>query len=77
MTDYEAADFYTNTSLIDDPHAYFDFLRSILATLFMPTRLKALESSLKATSDSLIDEFIADGTVDLVKQYGGPQLTGR
>jgi cytochrome P450 len=50
-------------------------LRSILATLFMPTRLKALEPSLIATSDFLIDEFIADGTVDLVKQYGGPYAT--
>ena len=28
MTNYETVDFYTDTSLLDDPHAYFDFLRS-------------------------------------------------
>lgn len=158
MTDYETADFYTDKSLIDDPHAYFDFLRSrgpvtrlpyrnvvavtgyeetlqvmldtehfssinavtgpipglpfepegdditdqleaarkqiafadqivteqgrrhadlrsILTKLFMPTRLKALETSLRATSNSLIDEFFGDGRVDLVRQYGGPYAT--
>ena len=158
MTDYETADFYTDTSLVDDPHAYFDFLRakgpvtrlphrnvvavtgyeetvqvmldtehfssinavtgpipdlpfevegdditeqleanranipfadqvvteqgerhlhlrSIIATLFTPSRLKALEPKLRETADSLIDEFIADGHVNLVKQYGGPYAT--
>lgn len=158
MTDYATADFYTDTSLIDDPHSYFDFLRnqgpvtrlphrnvvavtgyeetmqvmldsehfssvnavmgpipplpftpdgdditdqleahrgqipfsdqvvteqgkrhldlrSILSTLFTPRRLKALEASLRDTADSLIDEFVADGRVDLVGQYGGPYAT--
>lgn len=158
MTDYESADFYTDASLVDDPHAYFDFLRakgpvtrlphrnvlavtgyeetiqvmldtehfssinavtgpipplpfepvgdditgqleanrpkipfadqvvteqgerhlhlrSIIATLFTPSRLKELEPKLRETSDALIDEFIADGRVDLVKQYGGPYAT--
>jgi cytochrome P450 len=156
--DYETADFYTDRSLVDDPHAYFDFLRakgpvtrlphrnvvavtgyeetiqvmldtehfssinavggplpplpfepqgdditaqleasrkqipfadqvvteqgarhlnlrSIVATLFTPSRLKALEPSLRATAESLIDEFAADGKVDLVAQYGGPYAT--
>ena len=156
--DYANADFYTDTSLIDDPHAYFDFLRqqgnvvplphrnvvailgydeliqisldtehfsvinavngpipplpftpqgdditeqleanrknipyadqivcemgerhahlrSIVARLFTPSRLKALEPNLYATADALIDEFVADGTVNLVKQYGGPYAT--
>ena len=50
-------------------------LRSIIATLFTPSRLKALEPKLRATSDALIDEFIADGHVNLVKQYGGPYAT--
>lgn len=155
---YETADFYSDTALVDDPHAYFDFLReqgpvtrlphrnvvavtgyeetvqvmldtehfssinavggplpplpfapegdditaqleasrkkipfadqvvteqgarhlnlrSIVATLFTPSRLKALEPSLRATSESLIDEFAADGKVDLVAQYGGPYAT--
>ncbi|MCB2061392.1 MAG: cytochrome P450 [Novosphingobium sp.] len=158
MLDYEKADFYTDTSLVEDPHAYFDFLRekgpvtrlpyrnvvavtgyeetvqvmldtehfssinavtgaltslpfdpsgdditeqleterskiafadqivteqgkrhadlrSIMSALFTPSRLKELEPSLRATSDSLIDEFIADGKVDLVRQYGGPYAT--
>jgi cytochrome P450 len=156
--DYETADFYNDTALVDDPHAYFDFLRakgpvvrlphrnvvavmgyeetiqvmldsehfssvnavggplpplpfepqgdditaqleasrdkipfadqvvteqgarhlnlrSIVATLFTPSRLKALEPSLRATADSLIDEFAAHGKVDLVGQYGGSYAT--
>ncbi len=156
--DYSSADFYTDRSLVDDPHAYFDFLRaqgpvtrlphhdvvavtgyeetiqvmldtehfssinavtgpipglpfapvgdditgqleaarhtmpfadqvvtesgdrhaalrSILARLFTPKRLKTLEDGLRTTSDGLIDEFIAAGKVDLVKQYGGPYAT--
>lgn len=155
---YETADFYSDTALVDDPHAYFDFLReqgpvtrlphrnvvavtgyeetiqvmldtehfssinavggplpplpfqpqgdditaqleahrgkipfadqvvteqgarhlnlrSIVATLFTPSRLKALEPSLRQTAESMIDEFAADGKVDLVAQYGGPYAT--
>ena len=143
--DYATADFYTDVSLVDDPHAYFDYLRdqnpvvrlprddviavtgyeetiqvmldtehfssvnavngplpglpftpqgnditqqvaaarakiaysdqvvtqdgsrhadlrSILATLFTPSRLKALDPSLRQTADELIDEFAADGS---------------
>lgn len=152
---YETADWYTDVKLVDDPHAYFDFLRaqgpvahlphrnavavtgyeetvqvlldtehfssingvtgalaelpfeaqgdditaqleahrsripfadqvvtesgerhadlrSILARLFTPSRLKALEPQLRETADSLIDEFAAEGQVDIVRQYGGP-----
>jgi cytochrome P450 len=156
---YETADFYADQSLIDDPHAYFEFLReqkgpvarlphrnvvavtgyeetvqvmldtehfssinavggpipplpfepvgdditaqleanrhripmadqvvteqgerhsqlrSIIARLFTPSRLKALEPSLKATADAMIDEFAGDGRVELVSQYGGPYAT--
>jgi cytochrome P450 len=158
MRDYADADFYTDTSLVDDPHSYFDFLRqqgpvvrlphrnvvavtgyeetiqlmldtehfssvtavngplsrlpfepagdditaqlaagrsriafsdqvvtqdgarhaalrSILATLFTPSRLKALEPALRETADAMIDEFAADGTVELVGQYGAPYAT--
>ncbi|MDE2302766.1 MAG: cytochrome P450 [Sphingomonadales bacterium] len=50
-------------------------LRSILSTLFTPTRLKALEPSLKATADSLIEEWAGDGHVELVGQYAGPYAT--
>ena len=158
MTSYETADFYTDTSLLEDPHAYFDFLRqrgpvtrlpyrnvvavtgyeeavqvmrdtehfssinavngpvpglpfephgddiskeleaarpqipfadqvvtqqgqrhtnlrSLLATLFTPTRLRDLEAGLRQTADDLIDEFVAAGQVDIVSQYGGPYAT--
>jgi len=50
-------------------------LRSIIASLFTPSRLKALEPKLRETSDSLIDEFVTDGKVNLVAQYGGPYAT--
>ncbi|MGE3690998.1 MAG: cytochrome P450 [Novosphingobium sp.] len=156
--DYATADFYTDTALVEDPHAYFHFLRqqgpvtrlphrnvvavtgyeeiielmldnvhfspvnavtgpipglpfepegddieaqveserkripfadqvvtetgerhlnlrSIIATLFTPTRLKELEPKLRASADSLIDEFHASGKVDLPEQYGGPYAT--
>jgi cytochrome P450 len=158
VADYETADFYTDKWLVDDPHAYFDFLRakgpvtrlphrnvvavtgyeetvqvmldtehfssinavtgpipplpfevtgdditqqleahraqipfadqvvteqgdrhlhlrSVIATLFTPSRLKALDPKLRETADALIDEFVADGHVNLVKQYGGPYAT--
>jgi cytochrome P450 len=47
-------------------------LRSILARLFTPSRLKELQPKLLATAEGLIDEFHRDGKVDLVRQYGGP-----
>jgi cytochrome P450 len=158
MRDYADVDFYTDTSLVEDPHSYFDFLRaqnpvtrlphrnvvavtgyeetvqvmldaehfssvnavngpipdlpfepkgdditeqvraargkiaysdqvvtedgkrhgdlrSILAMLFTPSRLKALEPNLRATADGMIAEFAGDGKVDLVGQYGGPYAT--
>jgi cytochrome P450 len=50
-------------------------LRSILSALFTPSRLKALEPKLRETADSLIDEFVADGKLDLPTQYGGPFAT--
>ncbi len=158
MSSFEKADFYTDASLVDDPHAYFRYLRekgrvtrlphrnvvavtgydeavqimldtehfssvnavtgpipdlpfvaagdditvqldaardkipfsdqivavdgdrhanlrAIMAKLFTPSRLKALEPGLRKTADTLIDEFAAAGRVDLVKQYGGPYAT--
>ncbi len=50
-------------------------LRSVMSRLFTPSRLKALENSLVATSDMLIDEFVNDGKVELVAQYGRPYAT--
>lgn len=50
-------------------------LRSVMSRLFTPSRLKALEESLVDTSNALIDEFIDDGKVELVSQYGRPYAT--
>jgi cytochrome P450 len=50
-------------------------LRSVMASLFTPSRLKALEESLVTTSNELIDEFIDDGRVELASQYGRPYAT--
>ncbi len=50
-------------------------LRSIIARLFTPSRLKAMQPQLLATANGLIDEFARDGKVDLVAQYGGPYAT--
>lgn len=50
-------------------------LRSVLAPLFTPGRMKALEPKLHATADGLIDEFAQAGKVDLVLSYGGPYAT--
>jgi cytochrome P450 len=47
-------------------------LRSILARLFTPSRLKQLQPKLLATAEALIGEFHQDGRVDIVRQYGGP-----
>jgi cytochrome P450 len=50
-------------------------LRGLMARLFTPSRLKALEGTLRDTANGMIDEFAKDGHVDLVKQYGGPYAT--
>lgn len=50
-------------------------LRSVLATLFTPSRLRELEPQLHITADCLIDEFAGAGKVDLVRSYGGPYAT--
>ena len=50
-------------------------LRSLLSRLFTPSRLKAVDADLVGTADALIDEFLADGKVDLVRQYGRPFTT--
>lgn len=158
MVDYAKADFYSDTDLVEDPHAYFDYLRaqgpvtrlphrnvvavtgydetvqvmldpehfssinavtgpipglpfepqgddiseqleanrakiafadqivteqgprhadlrSLMARLFTPSRLRALEPKLEATAEAIIDEFAASGKVDLPIQYGGPYAT--
>lgn len=50
-------------------------LRSILARLFTPSRLRELEPTIRQTADSLIDEWIADGKAEIGLQYGGPYAT--
>jgi len=65
---------YSDQVVTEDGKRHAD-LRSILATLFTPSRLKALEPGLRETADAMIDEFADDGKVDLVGQYGGPYAT--
>lgn len=155
MRDYSTADFYTDTSLVNDPHSYFHYLRGIgpvtrlpyrnvvavtgfdetlavlldtehfssanvvtgpipelpftpegddivdqleaarpkmvfqeivatadgkrhanlrfvMAKLFTPGRMKAMEPNLRTTADRIIDEFIAKGEVDLVAEFAVP-----
>lgn len=50
-------------------------LRSLLARLFTPSRLNALDPGIRATADALIDEFVASGRVELVAQFGSPFAT--
>lgn len=50
-------------------------LRSILARLFTPSRLRELEPRLRETADSLIDEWAKDGRLEVATQYGGPYAT--
>jgi cytochrome P450 len=45
-------------------------LRSLLANLFTPSRLKILEAGTVQTADTLIDEFIDNGKFDFVADYG-------
>lgn len=50
-------------------------LRSILARLFTPSRLREVEPGLRATADELIGEWVASGKVEVGEQYGGPYAT--
>ena len=50
-------------------------LRSVLASLFTPSRLREIEPQLHITANSLIDEFVADGKLEVAAQYGGPYAT--
>jgi len=61
----------SNHVLTTDGDRHSD-LRSILAVLFTPSRMKRIEPLLRQTADALIDEFAADGKVDLVRQFGAP-----
>jgi len=50
-------------------------LRSIMSRLFTPSRLKSVDDNLVDMSNTLIDEFIDDGRVELADQYGRPYAT--
>jgi cytochrome P450 len=62
---------FADQIVAENGHRHAD-LRSILSRLFTPSRLKQLQPQLAATAEGLIDEFHADGRVDIVRQYGGP-----
>ncbi len=38
MTTFESVDFFTDASLVPDPHPYFDYLRSINPVLKLPSQ---------------------------------------
>jgi len=61
----------SNHVLTTDGNRHAD-LRSILAVLFTPSRMKLIEPLLEKTADTLIDEFVSDGKCDLVRQFGAP-----
>ena len=46
--------------------------RALLMRLFTPSRLKKNEEFITAQVDRQIDEFIADGRFELIKQYASP-----
>ncbi len=65
---------FANQIVTQDGSRHAD-LRSVMSRLFTPSRLKAVDAKLVATSNALIDEFINDGKVELVSQYGRPYAT--
>lgn len=62
---------YTDQLINADGKRHAD-MRAILARLFTPTRLKSLHEKLFKTADEMIDEFIDEGRVELVSQFGAP-----
>lgn len=50
-------------------------LRSLLTSLFTPTRLRALEPGFREISNRILDEFIETGHVEVVRDYGTPFAT--
>ena len=55
MLDYEKADFYTDTSLVEDPHAYFDFLREKGTVTRLPDRNAVAVTGYEETVQVMLD----------------------
>lgn len=69
-TDFHGGDLLVN--LDDNPH--FN-MRSLINTLFVPSRLKASEARMAAYADRMARDAVAKGTVDLVKDIATPFVT--
>ena len=55
MLDYETVDFYTDTALVDDPHAYFDFLRGKGPVTRLPYRGVVAVTGYEETVQVMLD----------------------
>lgn len=49
--------------------------RSLMMSLFTPTRLKANEEYMKDLTEELLDKFVQDGHCNLIEQYATPFAT--
>ncbi len=68
MTDFATADFYTDKSLVDDPHAYFDFLRAQGPVARLPHR-----NVMAVTGyDALIQISLDTEHFSVINAVGGP-----
>lgn len=52
---YETADWYTDVKLVDDPHAYFDFLRAQGPVAHLPHRNAVAVTGYEETVQVLLD----------------------
>lgn len=55
MQDYEKADFYTDATLVDDPHSYFHFLREIGPVTVLPYRNVVAITGFEEANQVLLD----------------------
>ena len=74
MNDYATADWYTDISLVDDPHAYFDFLRAQGKQMVIVTNAHPKALSLKLAASGLdrhITHHISAHQFSLAKENTG------
>lgn len=55
MTNFETADFYSDTTLLEDPHAYFDFLRAQGPVTRLPQRNVVAVTGYEETVQVMLD----------------------
>jgi cytochrome P450 len=62
---------YVRTLIDNDPPGHSRF-RSLVNKAFVPARIQALESDIRAAADDLIDGFINAGAADLIADFAFP-----